>query len=88
MCIASYQQRLGNLRNWLVKSHAFKAEEIVLRRVFENITNLVNGKFQANWKGPYTVVRAGIAGSYALSRLDGTAVPRKWNAMHLKKQYQ
>ena len=52
------------------------------------MANLVDGKFQANWEGPYMVVRVRIVGSYALSKPDGTAVPRIWNAMHLKKYYQ
>ena len=86
--IASYKQRLENLHNQHVKSHTFKAGELVLRRVFENTVNPTDGKFQPNWEGPYTVVRAGTAGSYALSRPNGTIVPRMWNAMHLKKYYQ
>ena len=83
--IVSYQQRLANLHNRRVKLHTFKAEELVLRRVFENTANPVDGKFQANWEGPYMVVLVGIVGSYALSKPDGTAVLRMWNAMHLKK---
>ena len=54
--IASYQQRLVNVHNQHVKPCAFKAGELVLRRVFENTTNPANRKFQANWEGPYTVV--------------------------------
>ena len=46
------------------------------------------GKFQANWEGPYIVTRVGKSGSYALDKLDGTLVPRMWNAMHLKRYYQ
>ena len=88
MSIASYQQRLANLHYRHVKGHAFKAGDLVLRGVFENTANPADGKFQANWEGPHTVVRVGTAGSYALSKLDGTAIPRMWNAMHLKKYYQ
>ena len=83
--IASYQQRLVNLHNQCVKSPAFKAGELVLRRVFEYKANPEEGKFQAKWEGSYTVVRVGTVGSYALSKPDGTVVPRMWNAMHLKK---
>ena len=54
--IASYQQRLANLHNRRVKSHTFLAEELVLRRVFENMANPAYWKFQPNWKGSYTVV--------------------------------
>ena len=43
--IASYQQRLKNLYNRHVKPRAFRAGDLVLRRVFENLTDLVVGKF-------------------------------------------
>ena len=85
--LASYQQRLARWHNQRVKPHTFKAGELILRRVFENTSNPVDGKFQPKWEGPYTVVRARTASSYALSRPDGTAVPRMWNAMHLMKYY-
>ena len=88
VCIASYQQRLANLHNWRVKRRTFKAGELILRRVFENTANPANGKLQANWEGPYKVVRVGTVRSYALSKPDGTSVPKMWNAMHLKKCYQ
>ena len=71
-----------------MKACAFKADELVLRGVFENTANLVEEKFQANWEGPYTVVQVGTVGSYALSKLDETVVPRIWNAMHPQKYYQ
>ena len=86
--IASYYQRLTNLHNRRVKPHAFLARKLVLRRVFENMAKPAYGKFQPSWVRPYMVARVRIVGSYALSRLDGTAVPRMWNAMHLKKYYQ
>ena len=85
VCIASYQQRLENLYNRRVKSCTFQDEDLVLRRVFENTTNLVDRKFQPNWEGPDTVVRVGAVGSYALNKLNGTIVPKMWNATHLKR---
>ena len=88
MRIASYQHRLENLQTRRVKPHTVLPRELVLRRVFENMTNPVDGKFQPNWEGPYMVVRVRTTRSYALSRLDGTAIPRMWNAMHLKKYYK
>ena len=87
MSIMSYQQILANLHNLRVKPCTFLAGELVLRRVFENTANPVDRKFQFNWEGPYTVVRVGTSGSYALSRPDRTVVPRMWNVRHLKKYY-
>ena len=46
--VASYQQRLTNLYNMHVKSHAFQARDLVLRRIFENTANPTVGKFQSN----------------------------------------
>ena len=85
--INSYQQRLASWNNQCVKPRTFKTEVLVLRRVFKNMSNPANGKLQPNWEGSYTVVRVGTVNSYALSKPDGTVVPRMWNAMHLKKYY-
>ena len=87
MHIASYQQRLKNLYNRHVKPCAFQAGDLVLRKVFENTTNLVADKFQPNWEGSYVIVIVGPTGSYTLNELDGAPVPRMWNAMHLKRYY-
>ena len=54
--IASNQQRLTNLYNRRVKSCTFRDKDLVFRRVFENTANPVDGKFQPNREGPYTVV--------------------------------
>ena len=85
--IALYQQRLTNLYNKQVKPHAFRPTDLVLRRVFENTTDPMIGKFQPNWEGPYMIVRVGAARLYTLNKLDGTPVTRMWNAMHLKRYY-
>ena len=84
----SYQQRMTNLYNMHVKLRAFRDRDLILRRVFENMVDLVTGKFQPNWEGPYTIVKVGAAEQYVLDKLDGTLVPRTWNAMHIKRYYQ
>ena len=43
--IASYQQRLANFHNQHVKLRTFLPGELVLRMVFENMANPVDGKF-------------------------------------------
>ena len=48
LSITSYQRRLENLHNRRVKPRTFKDGELVLRRVFESMVNLAEGKFQAN----------------------------------------
>ena len=46
--IASYQQRIKNLYNRRVRLRAFRAGDLVLRRVFENTADLAADKFQQN----------------------------------------
>ena len=48
ICIASYQQRMANLYNKHVKSHAFRVRDLILRKVFENMADPTVGKFQPN----------------------------------------
>ena len=43
--VASYQRRLENLYNKRVKHQVFQPGNLVLRKVFENIAELVVGKF-------------------------------------------
>ena len=43
--MASYQQRVTNLYNRRVRQRAFRAGDLVLRRVFVNIADLVANKF-------------------------------------------
>ena len=77
-----------NLYNKHIKPHALQAGDLVLRKVFENTTDLATGNFQPNWEGPYMIVRVGLVGSYTLNKLDGALLPRIWNIMHLKRYYQ
>ena len=65
----------------------FQPGDLVLRKVFENTADPIAGKFQPNWEGPYVVKRLGESRSYAIDKIDGTPVPRMWNAMHLKRYY-
>ena len=86
--IASYQRHLTNSYNKRVKPRMFQPGDLVLRKVFENTVNPAAEKFQPNWEVLYLVTRAGESSSYALDKLDGTFVPRMWNAIHLKRYYQ
>ena len=86
--IASYQRRLENSYNKQVKPLMFQPGDLVLKKVFETTVDPMAGKFQPNWEGPYLITRVDESGSYALDKLDGTPVPRMWNALHLKRYYQ
>ena len=86
--IVSYQRSLANSYNKRVKPRVFQPGDLVLRRVFENTADPTTGKFQPNWEGPYVVTRPEESRSYAIDKIDGTPVPRMWNAMHLRRYYQ
>ena len=83
-----YQHRLANSYNKRVRPRVFQPGNLVLRKVFENMANPRAGKFQPNWEGLYIVRRLGEPESYAIDTINGTPVPRMWNAMHLKRYYQ
>ena len=70
---------MANLYNKHINPRAFRAADLVLRRVFENTADSTAEKFQPNWEGPYMIVRVGSVGSYTLNKQDGASVPRLWN---------
>ena len=66
--IASYQRSLANSYNNRVKPWMFQPGDLVLRKVFENITDPTAGKFQPNWEGPYLVTRVDESRCYTLEK--------------------
>ena len=86
--VAPYQRRLVSSYNKRVRPQIFQLGVLVLRKVFENTADPTAGKFQPNLEGPYVITRSGESRSYAIDKIDGTPVPRMWNAMHLKRYYQ
>ncbi|KAK6137733.1 hypothetical protein DH2020_028525 [Rehmannia glutinosa] len=71
---ASYDKR--------VKKRNFQVGDMVLRRA--DALKLV-GKLEANWEGPYKVVRIAAGGAYELENMAGQKVPRPWNVCHLNQ---
>ena len=86
--MASYQQRVITHYNKKAQPHAFRAGTLVLRRVFENTAEKMVGKLQANWEGPYIVVKARDLGAYHLQTLNKISPLRPWNVSNLKQYYQ
>ncbi|RVW44064.1 Pol polyprotein [Vitis vinifera] len=66
--MADYQQRASAHYNRKVRPRSFKNGTLVLRKVFENTTEVGAGKFQANWEGPYIVSKASNNGAYHLQK--------------------
>ncbi|XP_022032246.1 protein NYNRIN-like [Helianthus annuus] len=83
---AKYKKTLEKYYNQRVAQHTFKEGEYVMR---DNEASRAepSGKLGPNWEGPYIIQEDLGKGAYRLTRLDGTAVPRSWNAAQLKKCY-
>ncbi|CAE5960381.1 unnamed protein product [Arabidopsis arenosa] len=84
----NYQNATARYYNSHVKQRRFHEGDLVLRKVFQNTAELNAGKLGANWEGPYTIAKVVRPGVYELINMNGKAVPRSWNAMHLRKYYR
>jgi len=79
--------RAARRYNTRVRRRTFQKEDLVWRKVGEARRERQEGKFAANWDGPYRVIDAFGNGAYKLEELGGKPVPRTWNATHLKMHY-
>ena len=86
--MADYQQRASAHYNRKARPRSFKSGTLVIRKVFENTAEIVAGKFQANWEGPYIISKISESGAYHLQKLDRTPLLRPWNVSNLKQYYQ
>lgn len=84
----NYQNEITRYYNSHVKHRRFHEGDLVLRNVFQNTTEPNAGKLGANWEGPYTILRVVRPDVYELANVNGKAIPRSWNAMHLRKYYR
>ena len=83
-----YQGKIARHFNSRVKSFKFETGDLVLRRVFPATQDPGVGVLGPNWEGSYEIQQEICPGTYRLKRLDGSEVPRAWNAEHLRKYYQ
>ena len=74
--MASDQQRATAYYNRKAQPRAFKVGTLVFR------------KLQANWEGPYIVLKAGESGVYHLQKLEGMPLFYLWNVSNLRQYYQ
>jgi ribonuclease HI len=85
--LTAYQERMAKYFNRKVKPRSFKVGDLVLRKVTLATRDPVEGKLAPNWEGPYKVIECRRPGAYYLEDLMGKALPRPWNADHLKKYF-
>lgn len=82
--MAAQQQIVARSFNKNVKAKVFKVGDWVLRKVFQNTQEVNAGKLGISWEGPYLIDQVVGKGAYRLTTKDGKAIPRSWNASHLK----
>ncbi|KAK1417533.1 hypothetical protein QVD17_26662 [Tagetes erecta] len=83
---AKYKARMEKDYNKKVRKCSFKQGDFVLRSNQASRAE-APGKLSPNWEGPYIITQVIGKGAYSLSRLDGKAIPRTWNAAQLRKCY-
>ena len=83
---AKYKSALERYYNQRVKVCKFKVGDYVFRNNEASNTEK-QGKLAPNWEGPYKIQTILGKGAYALEKLDGTLVPRSWNAAQLRTCY-
>ncbi|XP_072054907.1 uncharacterized protein [Arachis hypogaea] len=81
------KQRISLRYNHGVIRREFADNDLVLRRNDIGIPTPGEGKLAPNWEGPYRVKAVIGKGAYKLERLDGSEIPRTWNAANLRRYY-
>ncbi|XP_057758227.1 uncharacterized protein LOC130978282 [Arachis stenosperma] len=81
------KQRISLRYNHGVIRREFADNDLVLRRNDIGLPTPGEGKLAPNWEGPYRVKAVIGKGAYKLERLDGSEIPRTWNAANLRRYY-
>ena len=64
-----------------VKRRQFQVGDLVMRKAHPYE---LENKLSPKWTGPFRVTEAKGNGSYNLETLEGSTIPRSWNATNLK----
>ena len=83
--MASYRHRTIAHYNKNARPQVFWIGTLVLRRVFNNTTEVGVVMLQANWEGPYVVAKVRDSGAYHLQTLDDVPLLHPWNVSNLKQ---
>jgi len=76
--------RVERKYNSRMKSRRFRDGDLVMRKAHQYE---MQNKLSPKWTGPFRVTKALGDGAYRLETLEGGAIPRTWNATHLKFYY-
>ena len=78
------KRRVERKYNSKIKPRRFSDGDLVMRKA--NQYEMEN-KLSPKWTGPFRITEALGNGAYRLETLEGGAIPRTWNATHLKFYY-
>ncbi|XP_076935945.1 uncharacterized protein LOC143602850 [Bidens hawaiensis] len=82
----NYKTQLQKYYDTRVKISEFNEVDYALRNN-EASRDQAQGKLTPTWEGPYQIKEVLRKGAYALMQLDGSPVPRTWNATQLRRCY-
>ncbi|KAG7584012.1 Ribonuclease H-like superfamily [Arabidopsis suecica] len=83
----NYQNAAARYYNSNVRNRHFDVGTLVLRKVQQNTAEDKAGKLGVNWEGPYRITQVVRNGVYRLENMEGKAVRRAWNSIHLKRYF-
>ncbi|XP_056691831.1 uncharacterized protein [Spinacia oleracea] len=85
--LAANKEKMSRAYNKRVKHRPMQVGDLVLRRTAATGKGKAEGKFTANWEGPYQITKEVAPGSYHLMKMEGRELKNSWNANMLKKYY-
>ena len=78
------KRRIERRYNSKVMPRQFREGDLVMRKAHQYE---MENKLSPKWTGPLRITEALGNGAYRLETLEGGAIPRTWNATHLKLYY-
>ncbi|WCJ35536.1 Pro-Pol polyprotein [Euphorbia peplus] len=85
--IEAYKARTKRIYDKSVRPRQFFKGDFVLRSTAASSSRQGKGKLGIKWEGPFRIIECVGTHTYRLQHLDGTEVPRTWNAISLRKYY-
>ena len=73
--------------NKKVRVWQYKPGDLILREVLPGARKTSEGVLGPNWERSYLIHESLKNGAYHLADMDGTILPRAWNAIHLRAYY-
>jgi len=75
------KRRIERRYNSKVTSRQFRSGDLVMRKAYQYE---MKNKLSPKWTGPFKITEVLGNDAYRLETLEGGAIPRTWNATHLK----